>query len=76
MSLSFDPDTLPLPVGHFIGGDLLPAEPVIDILRPSDGRPQTGCPLAGADLVDRAVNTAKAALKSSNWAGLRHSPLL
>ncbi|MBB2154973.1 aldehyde dehydrogenase [Gluconacetobacter diazotrophicus] len=71
MSLSFDPDTLPLPVGHFIGGDLLPAEPVIDILRPSDGRPQTGCPLAGADLVDRAVNTAKAALKSSNWAGLR-----
>lgn len=31
MTLSFDPDTLPLPVGHFIDGRLVPAEGIIDM---------------------------------------------
>ncbi len=71
MTLSFDPDTLPLPIGHFIGDRLVSAEGVIGMRRPSDGKPYAGCPLADEALVDRAVETAKAALKSSNWGGVR-----
>ncbi|MGN7803702.1 aldehyde dehydrogenase family protein [Ensifer sp. 22521] len=71
MTLSFDPDTLPLPVGHFIGDRLIPAEGVIDMHRPSDGKAYAGCPLADESLVDRAVETAKNALKTSNWGGVR-----
>ncbi len=68
MTLSFDPDTLPLPVGHFIGGRLVPAEGVIDMHRPSDGKPYAGCPLADEVLVDRAVETAKKALRRATGA--------
>jgi aldehyde dehydrogenase (NAD+) len=71
MSLSFDPDTVPLPVGHFIGGELIAAEGGIEMHRPSDGKAYASCPLAGADIVDRAVESAGAALKSSNWGGVR-----
>ncbi|WEX82352.1 aldehyde dehydrogenase family protein [Sinorhizobium numidicum] len=71
MTLSFDPDTVPLPVGHFIGDRLVPAEGVIDMHRPSDGKAYAGCPLADEALVDRAVETAKKALKESNWGGVR-----
>ncbi len=71
MSLSFDPDKISFPIGHFIGGRLLPAKGVIDMHRPSDGKPHAGCPLAGEDLVDEAVQVAKKALASSNWGGVR-----
>ncbi|MCA1367252.1 aldehyde dehydrogenase [Bradyrhizobium sp. BRP14] len=71
MTLSFDPDSLSLPVGHFIGDRLVPAEGVIDMHRPSDGKAYAGCPLAHEALVDRAVETAKKALKASNWGGVR-----
>ncbi len=71
MSLSFDPDTLPLPIGHFIDGELIEARGEIDMKRPSDGKPYAGCPIASHEMVDRAVESAKAALKASNWSGLR-----
>lgn len=71
MTLSFDPDSLSLPIGHFIGSRLVPAEGLIDMYRPSDGKPYAGCPLADEVLVDRAVETAKKALKASNWGGVR-----
>jgi len=71
MTLSFDPDSVTLPRGHFIGERLLAAKPVIDMHRPSDAKPHGGCPLAGEDLVDEAVMSAKRALKESNWAGVR-----
>ncbi|MBY2915371.1 aldehyde dehydrogenase family protein [Rhizobium leguminosarum] len=71
MSTSFDPDSISFPVGHFIGDRLLDAQPVIDMHRPSDGHLYAGCPVAGADLVDQAVQTAKKALKDSNWGGIR-----
>ncbi|MDF1632805.1 aldehyde dehydrogenase family protein [Mycoplana sp. MJR14] len=71
MSLSFDPDSLALPVGHFIGDRLVAGEGVIAMRRPSDGKAYAACPIAGADLVDRAVQTAKSALKESNWGGIR-----
>ncbi len=71
MSLSFDPDSLALPVGHFIGDRLVAGEGVIAMHRPSDGKAYAACPIADADLVDRAVQTAKSALKESNWGGIR-----
>jgi aldehyde dehydrogenase (NAD+) len=71
MTLSFDPDSLSLPVGHFIGDRRIAAEGVIPMQRPSDGKAYAGCPLADAGMVDRAVETAKAALKTSNWGGVR-----
>lgn len=67
MSLSFDPDSLDLPMGHFIGGKLVAAEGVIPMHRPSDGKAYAACPVADAALVDQAVATAKTALKESNW---------
>jgi len=71
MSLSFDPDRLPLPIGHFVGGKLIAADGAIDMRRPSDGKAYAGCPLADANIVDQAVETAKAALRTSNWGGVR-----
>ncbi|ESY75278.1 aldehyde dehydrogenase family protein [Mesorhizobium sp. M0051] len=71
MGLSFDPDAVSLPVGHFIGGELVAAEGAIEMRRPSDGKVYAACPVAGVDIVDRAVESAKAALKSSNWSNVR-----
>ncbi|SDA90201.1 aldehyde dehydrogenase family protein [Mesorhizobium qingshengii] len=71
MSLSFDPDTIPFPVGHFIGGELISAEGEIEMRRPSDGKSYTACPVAGIDIVGRAVESAQVALKTSNWGGVR-----
>ena len=71
MSLSFDPDSLTFPIGHFIDGKLAAAKPVIDMHRPSDGRPHAGCPIAAGDVVDAAVQSAKKALKDSHWGGVR-----
>ncbi|SFP78831.1 aldehyde dehydrogenase (NAD+) [Mesorhizobium sp. NFR06] len=71
MGLSFDPDNVSPPVGHFIGGKLIAAEGAIEMRRPSDGKAYAACPVAGIDIVDRAVETARAALKASNWGGVR-----
>jgi aldehyde dehydrogenase (NAD+) len=70
MSLSFDPDTLPLPIGHFIGGERVAAPGVIPMHRPSDGKAYADCPLAAPDIVDQAAQIARAALKASNWGGV------
>ncbi|MDQ0454938.1 aldehyde dehydrogenase family protein [Rhizobium paknamense] len=71
MGLSFDPDSIDLPIGHFIGGRLHPAPGEIEMRRPSDGRAYAACPKAAADTVDQAVEAAKAALKESGWATMR-----
>ncbi|MBB4952462.1 aldehyde dehydrogenase (NAD+) [Agrobacterium vitis] len=71
MTLSFDPDTIALPIGHFIGDSLLAADGVIDMHRPSDGKAYAGCPLADEAMVDRAVEVAKQALKTSKWGSVR-----
>ncbi|RFB79958.1 aldehyde dehydrogenase family protein [Methylovirgula sp. 4M-Z18] len=71
MNLSFNPDTLALPIHHLIGDRRVPAKGVIGMRRPSDGKSYADCPQASADLVDEAVATAKAALKTSNWGGVR-----
>ncbi|MUO78556.1 aldehyde dehydrogenase family protein [Agrobacterium vitis] len=71
MTLSFDPDTIALPIGHFIGDALVDANGAIDMYRPSDGKAYAGCPVANEDMVDRAVQTAKQALKTSKWGSVR-----
>lgn len=68
MSLSFDPSSVALPRGHFIAGEWVDARDGVDLHRPSDGTAFAACPVADADLVDRAVAAAKQALASSGWA--------
>ena len=65
--LSFDPDTVELPKGHFIGGRFAPMRGELPLHRPSDGAPYTDCPVADADLVDQAVTTARRAWTESGW---------
>jgi aldehyde dehydrogenase (NAD+) len=71
MSLSFDPDALAPPIGHFIGGALIETDDGLDMHRPSDGKAHAHCPVADAERVNQAIESAKAALKSSNWGGVR-----
>lgn len=70
MSLSFDPASVTLPRGHFIAGEWVDARDGIDLHRPSDAVAFAACPVADADLVDRAVAAAKSALAQSGWGRL------
>lgn len=71
MTLSFDPDSLDLPRGHFIDGRYVAASGEMIMHRPSDSAAFADCPIAGKDVVDQAVDTASRALKASGWANLR-----
>jgi len=71
VSLSFDPATIDLPRAHFIGGERVPATGGIALHRPSDGVAFADCPVAEAELVDRAVEAAKRTLKTSGWGTVR-----
>ncbi|MEJ6844690.1 aldehyde dehydrogenase family protein [Sinorhizobium fredii] len=71
MTLSFNPDTLELPNGHFIDGRYVPAAGRLAMHRPSDGAAFAECPIASEDIVDQAVASARQALKKSGWSGLR-----
>jgi aldehyde dehydrogenase (NAD+) len=71
MSLSFDPDTVALPRGHFIAGRFVEAPGELPLHRPSDGRHYADCPVAGADRVDEAVAAARRALSESGWGRMR-----
>ncbi len=67
MTLAFDPTRLPLPNGHFIGGQYVERPPEMLVHAPSSGQPLAEIPCADSDLVDQAVDAAKVALKSSGW---------
>jgi len=71
MSLSFDPTTLDLPLAHWIGGKSVSGQGTLGLVRPSDGKALADIPVADAALVDEAVENARAALRSSNWGGIR-----
>ncbi|MBR0687488.1 aldehyde dehydrogenase family protein [Bradyrhizobium manausense] len=71
MSLSFDPDQVQLPIGHFIGDRLQESPGLLPLHRPSDGAHYAECPVASAETVDEAVQTARTALRTSNWGGVR-----
>ncbi len=65
----FDPDRVAVRSAHFIGGQYVAGgTDALDVRRPSDGRVYAGVPLADADLVDRAVQDAWRAWKTSDWA--------
>jgi aldehyde dehydrogenase (NAD+) len=67
MTLSFDPDTFALAACHFIGGAAVTETPGMALRRPSDGAALADAPVAGVEIVDRAVETAQRALRSSGW---------
>jgi aldehyde dehydrogenase (NAD+) len=71
MTLTFDPDALSLPRGHFIGGRLIEARGELPVQRPSDAKAHWDCPVADQNIVDQAVESAQKALKESGWASQR-----
>ena len=71
MTLSFNPDSVHLNIGHFIGGTLVPVKGELPMYRPSDGAAFADCPVADARVVDDAVAAAQQALRESGWAEVR-----
>lgn len=69
-SLDFDPSSVALPEGHFIGGKYIApyGEQQIAVFRPSDGRLLGHVPDATSGTVDRAIAEALQAFKASDWA--------
>ena len=67
MSLSFDPDRLNVSRAHFIAGDYVADEGALAMQRPADGVAFGEIPVASSEMVDRAVEAAQSALKSSGW---------
>jgi aldehyde dehydrogenase (NAD+) len=69
---SFNPDDVAVRSGHFIGGEYVDAdvrsgERRIEVARPSDGVIYASVPLADAEMVDRAVENAWQAFRTSGW---------
>jgi len=71
MRLSFDPESVEIPNGHFIGGRYIEPGPGIPVVRPSDRTVYAECPVASADLVDDAVSVSRKALEESGWGRCR-----
>ena len=66
---SFDPGKIVVRGAHFIGGEYVDAGPQrIDVARPSDGVVYASVPLADAAMIDRAVENAWTAFRTSGWA--------
>lgn len=64
----FDPQTIRVPSGHFIGGQLVPDAGRIAVRRPSDNAVHAELPLGDAAVVDAAVLNAWQAWRTSDWA--------
>ncbi len=65
----FNPNQILVRSAHFIGGHCVEGgSNAIDVKRPSDGTSYAGLPVADADVVDRAVQDAWQAFKTSDWA--------
>lgn len=70
-SLDFDPGSVALPLGHFIGGKRLQdGQGSIAVSRPSDGLALGEIPEAGEAMVNAAVTDAAHAQQTSGWADL------
>ncbi|WP_321786221.1 aldehyde dehydrogenase family protein [Burkholderia pyrrocinia] len=65
---SFDPAAVEVRSAHFIGGEYVDGSGAIDVRRPSDGHVYAALPIADAALVDRAVENAWHAFRTSDWA--------
>lgn len=65
----FDPETVEIPVGHFINGVLTKRSgESFEVVRPSDGMVYAEAVEADESVVDETVATADAAFRKSNWA--------
>ncbi len=69
----FDPTRVAVRSGHFIGGEYVDEHAAegtrrIDVARPSDGIVYASVPVAGDAMVDRAVEDAWRAFRTSGWA--------
>ncbi|GAB6852090.1 aldehyde dehydrogenase family protein [Paraburkholderia kururiensis] len=65
---SFDPALVSVRSAHFIGGRYVSGPAALDVARPSDGAVYADLPIASADEVDRAVENAWQAFRTSDWA--------
>jgi aldehyde dehydrogenase (NAD+) len=65
---SFNPDSVAIESSHFIGGRRVAGAGQIEVRRPSDNKLYAELPVADAEMVDRAVQNAWTAFKTSNWA--------
>lgn len=64
----FEPSTVAIRSGHFIGGEWIDQRTAQrDVLRPSDGAAYASIPIAEAETVDRAVDNASRAFRDSGW---------
>ncbi|HZX25728.1 MAG TPA: aldehyde dehydrogenase family protein, partial [Telluria sp.] len=64
-----DPDQVEVRRAHFIHGRFVEqGAGALTVERPSDGKAYADVPVAGADLVDQAVQDAARAFKTSDWA--------
>ena len=71
MSLSFDPATVSLSADHWIDGKRVEGRGGIALHRPCDGHALPDVPIADADMVDRAVTSARSAWVASGWGQCR-----
>ena len=69
----FDPASIQMPCGHFIGGRVVEAPDALTVHRPSDGRPHAALPMADSATVDAAVRDADAAHRRSDWRAARRA---
>lgn len=70
--MDFDPNTIQVTTGHFIGGKAVPEGERMAVSRPSDLIAYGEIPIATPETVDRAVVNAQRAVAESGWAS--HPP--
>tara|TARA_R110002033_G_scaffold18585_7_gene48887 strand:+ start:239 stop:1702 length:1464 start_codon:yes stop_codon:yes gene_type:complete len=71
MSFAYNPSGLTLSNAHFIGGEYVAGAAALNVVSPSNGALIGEIPCADADVVDRAVQSARTALATSNWGGMQ-----
>ena len=64
----FAPDSIAIPAGHYIGGEVVATGERLPVARPSDLVDYADLPVATAETVDRAVTDATKAVARSGWA--------
>jgi len=65
--LDFEPDAVPLPCGHYIGGQRLGGGSSLTVLRPCDAQALGDMPEATDAVVDHAVQNSHDAWRASGW---------
>ena len=67
--LDFNPDDIKFPNGHYVDGALISGGAEhLAVRRPSDNQVYAHLPIAGPEVVDRAVAGAERAFQTTSWA--------